>query len=134
MPINPALLARSIATMTDLDPERDLASTLQQAVVAAKQLFEVDAAGITLADAAGKLRWACASDTHAQTLEDNQEVFAAGPCIQAFTSGRPAVMHDATLEPRWGEITLALVELQIRSALSIPVELGGGPIGTLEKQ
>jgi hypothetical protein len=39
-------------------------------------------------------------------------------------------MHDATLEPRWGEITLAFVEQQIRSGLSVPVELGGGPIGT----
>ena len=132
MPIDPALLAKSIATLTDLDPDRDLASTLEQAVVAAKKLFAVDAAGIMLADANGRLRWASASDPLAQTLEDNQETFAAGPCLQAFTSGRPAVIGDATLEPRWGEITLAFVELQIRSGLSVPVQLGGGPIGTLD--
>jgi hypothetical protein len=132
MPIDPGLLAKSIATLTDLDPERDLATTLEQAVVAAKQLFAVDAAGIMLADADGRLRWASASDPLAQTLEDNQETFAAGPCLQAFASGRPAVICDATLEPHWGEITLAFVELQIRSGLSVPVELGGGPIGTLD--
>ncbi|HEX5877012.1 MAG TPA: GAF and ANTAR domain-containing protein [Actinomycetota bacterium] len=132
MPIDPSMLAKSIATLTDLDPERDLAATLDQAVVAAKQLFAVDAAGIMLADADGKLRWASASDLLAQTLEDNQETFAAGPCLEAFTTGRPAVMREATLEPRWGEITLAFVELQIRSGLSVPVELGGGPIGTLD--
>jgi GAF domain-containing protein len=132
MPIDPSMLVKSIATLTDLDPERDLASTLEQAAVAAKQLFEVDAAGIMLADADGRLRWASASDPLAQTLEDNQETFAAGPCAQAFVSGQPAVMHDASLEPRWGEITLALVELQIRSGLSVPVQLGGGPIGTLD--
>jgi GAF domain/ANTAR domain len=132
MPIDPSMLAKSIATLTDIDPERDLASTLEQAVVAAKQLFAVDAAGMMLADADGRLRWASASDPLAQTLEDNQEVFAAGPCLQAFVSGRSAVMHDATLEPRWGEITLAFVELQIRSGLSVPVQLGGGPIGTLD--
>jgi transcriptional regulator with GAF, ATPase, and Fis domain len=132
MPIDPAMLAKSIATLTDLDPERDLAATLDQAVVAAKQLFGVDAAGIMLADADGKLRWASASDPLAQTLEDNQETFAAGPCLQAFASGRPAVICDATLEPHWGEITLAFVELQIRSGLSVPVQLGGGPIGTLD--
>jgi GAF domain-containing protein len=132
MPIDAGLLAKSIATLTDLDPGRDLAATLEQAVVAAKQLFAVDAAGIMLADADGKLRWASASDPLAQTLEDNQETFAAGPCLQAFASGRPAVIHDATLEPHWGEITLAFVELQIRSGLSVPVQLGGGPIGTLD--
>jgi GAF domain-containing protein len=31
-----------------------------------------------------------------------------------------------------GEITLVLAELQIRSALSVPIQLGGGPIGTLD--
>jgi GAF domain-containing protein len=41
-------------------------------------------------------------------------------------------MHDATLEQRWGEIALAFVEVQIRSGLSVPVELRGGPIGTLD--
>jgi len=132
MPIDPATLARSIATLTDLDPGRDLAATLEQAVVAAKQLFDVEAAGIMLADTNGRLRWASASDPLAQVLEDNQETYAAGPCLHAFASGRPAVIGDATLEPRWGEITLALVELQIRSALSVPVQLGGGPIGTLD--
>ena len=132
MPIDPATLATSIATLTDLDPERDLTSTLTQAVVAAKQLFAVDAAGIMLGDANGRLRWASASDPLAQTLEDNQEQFAAGPCRHAFTSGQPAAINDTTLEPGWGAITLAFAELQIRSALSVPVQLGGGPIGTLD--
>jgi putative methionine-R-sulfoxide reductase with GAF domain len=132
MPIDPGLLAKSIATLTDLDPERDLAATMEQAMVVAKQLFEVDAAGIMLADGDGRLRRASASDPLAQALEGNQETLAAGPCLQAFASGQPAVIHDATQEPRWGEITLAFVELQIRSGLSVPVQLGGGPIGTLD--
>jgi GAF domain-containing protein len=132
MPIDPAMLAKSIGTLTDLQPQQDLVLTLQQAVLAAKQLFAADAAGVMLVDLDGSLRWASATDQRAQTLEDNQEVFAAGPCAQAFTTGKPAVMHDATLERRWGEIALTFVEVQIRSGLSVPVELGGGPIGTLD--
>ena len=132
MPIHPAMLAQSIATLTSLDPERDLASSLHQAVVAAKQLLAVDAAGVMLADHDGNLRRASASDPRAQTLEDNQEDFAAGPCLQAFVTDQPAVMHDATQEQRWGEITSAFVVLQIRSGLSVPLQLGGGPIGTLD--
>jgi GAF domain-containing protein len=132
MPIDPSMLAKSIGTLTDLRPDEDLAATLHQAVVAAKQLFDADAAGVMLVDLDGRLRWASASDERAQVLEDNQEVFAAGPCAEAFTSGRPAVMHDATLERRWGEIALTFVEVQIRSGLSVPVDLGGGPIGTLD--
>jgi GAF domain-containing protein len=99
-----------------------LAATLQEAVLAAKQLFEADAAGIMLADMEGRLRWASASDERAQTLEDNQELFAAGPCAEAFSTGKPAVMHDATSERRWGEIALTFVEVHIRSGLSVPVE------------
>ena len=102
MPIHPAMLAQNLATLTSLDPERDLASSLHQAVVAAKHLLTVDAAGVMLADHDGNLRRASASDPHAQTLEDNQEDFAAGPCVQAFVTGQPAVMHDATQEQRWG--------------------------------
>jgi GAF domain-containing protein len=132
MPIDPSMLAKSIGTLTDLQPQQDLPATLQQAVQAAKSLFDADAAGVMLVDLDGSLRWASASDQRAQTLEDNQELFAAGPCMAAYTSGRPAVMHDATMERRWGEITLVFVEVQIRSGLSVPVDLGGGPIGTLD--
>jgi signal transduction protein with GAF and PtsI domain len=132
MPIDSALLARSIAALTDLDPERDLASTLEQAVLAAKQLFMVEAVGIMLADNDGTLRSATASDQRAQTLEDSQERFAAGPCAQAFATGRPVVMRDATLEPRWGEVRHAFAEARIRSGLSVPLRLGGCPIGTLD--
>jgi GAF domain-containing protein len=132
MPIDPSMLAKSIGSLTDLDPTRDLSGALQQASVAATQLFDAQAAGIMLADADGQLRWASGSDQRARTLEDNQEVFAAGPCVEAFTSGRPAAMHDATLERRWGEVTLSFVGVQVRSGLSVPIELVGGPIGTLD--
>ena len=132
MPIDSALLAQSMAALTDLGPERDLARTLDQAVLAVKQLFMVDAAGIMLADNDGTLRSASASDERAQTLGDSKERLAAGPCAQAFATGRPAVMRDATLEPRWGEVTHAFAEARIRSGLSVPVRLGGRPIGTLD--
>jgi hypothetical protein len=88
---------------------------VQQAVLTAKQLFDAQAPGIMLADANGQLRRACASDQRAQTLEDNQEVFAAGPCAQAFATAKPAVMRDATLERRWDEIALTFIEVHVRS-------------------
>jgi hypothetical protein len=62
MPIDPAMLAKSIGTLTDQDPQQDLAATLQQAVRAAKQLVDADAGGIMLADIDGRLHWASASD------------------------------------------------------------------------
>ena len=102
MPIDPSMLAKSIGTLTDLHPQRDLAKTLQDAVVAAKQLFDVDAAGVMLADADGQLRWASASDQLAQAIEDNQEIFGQGPCMNAFAHARPAAMHDTVPNPSGG--------------------------------
>jgi hypothetical protein len=95
------MLAKSIGTLTDLDPTQDLTATLQQAVHAAKQQFDADAAGNMLADIDGQLRWASASDQRAQVLEDNQEVFAAGPCMQAFTSGWPVAQSGPWMCMPW---------------------------------
>ena len=136
MPIDPALLATSLGALADLDPEPDLPASLQRAVTAAKQLLDADAAGITLTDAAGMLHWASGSDQRAQAVDNNQEAFAAGPCAEAFTTGRPAVMYDAYQERRrggpWGQVSLAIADLEPRSALSVPIDLGDGPIGTLD--
>ena len=136
MPIDPALLATSIGALGDLDPEPDLPASLQRAVTAAKQLFDADAAGIMLTDATGMLHWASGSDQRAQAVENDREACAAGPCAEAFTTGRPAVMYDAYQERRrggpWGEISLTIADLEPRSALSVPIDLGDGPIGTLD--
>ena len=51
MPIDPTELTKSIGALGTLDPEQGLTPTLQQVVVAAKQLFEADAAGLMLIDA-----------------------------------------------------------------------------------
>jgi GAF domain len=69
-------------------------------------------------------------------VENDRETCAAGPCAEAFTTGRPAVMYDAYQERRrggpWGEVSLAIADLAPRSALSVPIDLGDGPIGTLD--
>ena len=136
MPIDPALLATSIGALADLDPEPDLPASLQRAVTAAKQLLDADAAGITLTDATGMLHWARPPDQCAQAVENDREACVAGPCAEAFTTGRPAAMYDAYQERRrggpWGELSLAIADLEARSALSAPIDLGDGPIGTLD--
>ena len=132
MPIDPSDLTKSIGALGILDPEHDLAPTLQQVVVAAKQLFEADGAGVMLIDRQGQLRWASASDQTAQAAEDGQERLAQGPCMAAFSQRAPAVIRDISAEPDWGELAQVLVGEGIYAALSVPVELDGSPIGTLD--
>jgi GAF domain-containing protein len=101
-------------------------------VVAAKQLFEADGAGLMLIDRQGQLRWASASDQTAQAAEDGQERLAQGPCMAAFSQRSPAVMRDISAEPEWGELAQVLMSEGIYAALSVPVELDGTAIGTLD--
>jgi GAF domain-containing protein len=132
MPIDPTDLAKSIGALGSLDPERGLARTLQQVTDGAKQLFRADAAGLMLIDAEGQLRWASASDQTAQIVENEQERLAQGPCAVAFSQRLPAAIRNIHTEPDWAEFTQVLVSEGVCAALSVPVELDGGIIGTLD--
>src|SRR5215213_4487732 len=132
MPIDPSDLAKSIGALDSLDPQRGLAPTLQQVTDGAKQLFRADGAGLMLVDPEGALRWASASDQTAQSVEDGQERLAQGPCAVAFSQRLPAAIRNLQLEPDWQEFTQVLVSQGISAALSVPVELDGGVIGTLD--
>jgi GAF domain-containing protein len=41
-------------------------------------------------------------------------------------------MRDAAKEPQWGKITDVVTGQEMRAALSVPVQLEGGPIGSLD--
>ena len=104
---------------------------MQQLTEGAKQLFRADAAGLMLIDAEGQLRWASASDQTAQTLEDEQERLAQGPCAVAFSQRLSAAIRNIHTEPDWDKFAQILLSEDICAALSVPVELDGGVIGTL---
>jgi GAF domain-containing protein len=114
MRIEPAALAESIGTLTTLDPDEGFPQALQQVVEAAKLLFEADGAGLMLVGKEELLTWASASDAQAERAEAVQAV------------------QDVEADSRWSQVAPALVAAQLRAALSVPVELAGGPIGTLE--
>src|SRR5215217_7311138 len=130
MPIDPSELAQSIGALDSLNPQQGLGPTLQQVSDGAKQLFRADGAGLMLVDQEGQLRWASASDQTAQSVEDGQERLAKGPCAVAFSQRLPAAIRDLRTEPDWQEFTQVLVSEGICAALSVPVELDGGVIGT----
>jgi GAF domain-containing protein len=132
MPIDPAALARNISALAGLDAEGDLGRAMQQITSAAKALLGVDGAGLMLADDRGVLRWATASDQQIQIIEEGEERLGEGPCVNAFVEHAPMVMRDAAKEPHWGRITDVVTGQEMRAGLSVPVQLEGGPIGTLD--
>jgi GAF domain-containing protein len=132
MPIDPAALARNVSSLAGLDAEHDLSRAMQQITSAAKELLRVDGAGLMLADERGVLRWATASDQQTQIVEEGQERLGQGPCVNAFAERAPMAMRDAAKEPHWGKITDVVTGQAMRAGLSVPVQLEGGPIGSLD--
>jgi len=132
MPIDPAALARNVSSLATLDAEQDLARAMQQIANAAKTLLRVDGAGLMLADERGQLRWATASDQQTQIIAEAQERLGQGPCVNAFAAHAPMAMRDAAKEPQWGKITDVVTGQEMRAGLSAPIQLEGGPIGSLD--
>src|SRR4029453_8747823 len=132
MPIDPAALARNLSSLAALDAEQDLARAMQQITSAAKALLGGDGAGLMLADERGELRWATASDQQTQIIEKGQERLGQGPYVNAFAEHAPMAMRDAAKEPQWGKITDVVTGQDMRAGLSVPVQLEGGPIGSLD--
>jgi GAF domain-containing protein len=105
---------------------------MQQIANAAKTLLRVDGAGLMLADERGQLRWATASDQQTQIIAEAQERLGQGPCVNAFAAHAPMAMRDAAKEPQWGKITDVVTGQEMRAGLSAPIQLEGGPIGSLD--
>jgi GAF domain-containing protein len=132
MPIHPARLASSLGALDTLDLEEGLAEALHQVLGSAKTLLDADMTGLMLVDHAGALRWASASDPMVETDEGELEQLAHGPCRAAFAQRAPAAVPDRSADPRWSELAQAGIDAGIHAGLSVPVQLGGGPVGTLD--
>ena len=131
MRIEPAALAKAIGALDEVDLHQGLGPSVQQLLAMTKNLLDADGVGLMLVDAEGMLRWAAASDQQAEQLEQAQEELAQGPCTDAFWQRAPVPVRDVTREGG-EEIAAVLVGASFRAALSVPVELAGGPIGTLD--
>jgi GAF domain-containing protein len=131
MQIEPAALAKAIGSLDEVDLSQGLGPAVQQLVSMSKRLLEVDGAGLMLVNGDGLLRWAAASDQQAQQMEQAQEEVAQGPCTDAFWQRAPVPVSDVTREGQ-EEIASVLLGASFKAALSVPVEIGGGPIGTLD--
>jgi GAF domain-containing protein len=132
MRIDPGELAESIGTLAGLDPEEGLAESLERVVAAAISLFGADTTGVMLLAKDGSLAAASAFDQQGELAEVAQQQLGQGPCMEAYTQRAPVTVVDIAADARFGQIALALRSAGIRGALSVPVEIEGGPVGTLD--
>jgi GAF domain-containing protein len=130
--IDPGALAKSIEHLQGTELNHDgLAQTLQRIVDETERLFHVDGSGLMLLADDDQLRYVAASDERGRMLEKIHEQVGEGPCLAAFAAAEARQTVDAPADQHWPAFGRLAAEHGIRAVLGVPVELDGGPIGTL---
>ncbi|WP_194907088.1 GAF and ANTAR domain-containing protein [Catenulispora rubra] len=127
------LLAEAFVDTADaLVEDFDVIDFLHTLTERCVEILDVDAAGIMLSDAGRVLHAAASSTENARLLELFELQSEAGPCIEAFTTGRPVVNVDlrASTE-RWPRFAEAAQATGFVSAHALPLRLREKVIGAL---
>ena len=108
-----------------------LLHALSEVTEAMPRLFDVDGAGILLADEEQVLRHFASTDASAKALEKLQESTGRGPCVQSLVEDAVVGTPDVLADPRWADMGQLLADNGVRSILGAPVHLLGAPLGSL---
>jgi GAF domain-containing protein len=126
--LNSAFLTLS-DTLTD---DYDVVELLQTLVDECVGIFDVEAAGIMLADASGRLQLVASSSQKADLVEIMQLDAGLGPCVQSYETGKTVsvgnIEEDGT---PWPEFTAVALAQGFHAIYAIPMKLRGDVIGTL---
>lgn len=67
---------------------------------------------------------AAGSSARAIGLDQIEQAIGDGPCVRALLDMSPVVIDDATLDPRWPELTRRFAEAGVHSSLGVPLQIG----------
>jgi transcriptional regulator with GAF, ATPase, and Fis domain len=113
--------------VTDFDVT-DLLHTLVRCCV---ELFDVDAAGLMLADERGTLRVLASSNEQTRMLELFEVQSDEGPCSDSFRLGNMIIEEDLEHSDRWPRFRSEALNAGYRSAIAMPLSLRDRVIGAL---
>ncbi|MDO5499101.1 MAG: GAF and ANTAR domain-containing protein [Propionibacteriaceae bacterium] len=125
-------LARNLSELSRrLQAEPDLEAVLNRIVHAAvREIGAAEHAGIMLLEREG-FRTAAETDPIVGELHRIQFETGEGPCIQTSVEHETVVSNDLCDEPRWPRFCPQVVELGIRSTLSLELFVGRHEYGAL---
>lgn len=126
-------LVRTFATLADsLTDDFDVVDLLQTLVDTCIDVFDVQAAGILLADQGGHLEL-ISSTSEATTLVEMMQLAAEqGPCIACFHSGAAVSLPQiADAPPEWSEFRDSALAEGFAAVDALPMRLRDQTLGTL---
>jgi GAF domain-containing protein len=94
-------------------------------------IFDVDGAGLMLADAEHQLRNVAVSDERLAHLEELQVRHQEGPCIAAFEGKELVGAEDLAHDRRWPAFSQAAVARGVRAVLASPLPYNQDAVGVV---
>ncbi len=111
--------------------EMRVEDAIREVVHTTHSMFDVDGAGLMLADGDQHLRSVAASDNRFTYLEDLQIRHQEGPCIEAYDTKQLVGVEDLTKDQRWPLFSSAAVEQQVRAVLASPLPYNQDAVGVV---
>lgn len=120
-------------TLADtLVDEYDVVELLQSLVDACESLFDIEAAGLLLADGNGELDVVASTSEESRLVELMQLSAEAGPCIDCFLTSAAVVEADIRDSPaQWSRFQEAAQAQGFLAVTALPMRLRDETIGTL---
>jgi GAF domain-containing protein len=111
--------------------EMGVEDAIREIVHTTHAMFDVDGAGLMLADAEQHLRSVAASDERFAHLEDLQILHQEGPCIDAFDGKELVGVEDLADDKRWPRFSEAAVARNVRAVLASPLPYNRDAVGVV---
>ena len=110
----------------------DVDAVLGDLMRAFTEVFGLSGAGLALAEE-GELRRTIGHPDHISALEQVQQEQQAGPCVEAFHSGRIVVIGDLThYAQRWPAYCATADGLGMTTVAGVPLQLSGNSVGAVD--
>jgi transcriptional regulator with GAF, ATPase, and Fis domain len=125
--------ARAYAdALAALVADHDVADVLVRLVDNCAELFPADAVAVLVSGRGDSLELLSATSHRAEELELLQVQLAAGPCIDAITTGeRQSATTAEELVARWGQVGTAIVDAGFHTVHAFPMHWRGRAFGGL---
>jgi len=111
--------------------EMRVEDAMREIVQTTHTIFDVDGAGLMLADAEHHLRNVAVSDERLARLEELQVRHQEGPCIAAFDDKALVAAQDLGEDRRWPFFSDAAVAQGIRAVLASPLPYNQDAVGVV---
>ena len=109
-----------------------LQNSVQYLVEISVELLDATAAGLVVADGAGRLNVLASTSAQVELLESLQISSGAGPCVECYTTGEPQSIADVTGRVEdWPQFAPLALQQGFRSVHAVPLRLGERVIGAL---